>query len=864
MPTTEHAQDKQRWPRHPPLGIVATTLTGVVVAGQLLLAAGHLYDDEARRQAVLSTLLPSARAAFQPLSSDVSGYWLFIVTGLVCAVGVTWLWQRWVRQHALAPAPATALAIQGLIVAVAGLGVGWSLASLVAAGQVGLFGGDPRHAAAALALASLAMSLAICVLLLLRTRAGGAVAARWLARFALPSGPGAVLLLGAALMIPFLAPAYLQSIAQCGERCRPEWPPVNILTGAGVLVALIAGIGLWRAKAARTQRAGRQLWARQWRVARGRFGGRDPVGAQHAAPLLAVSVGEPSALGAWPAAATFAAGSAVAFFLLWLPDPWRPVGDAFGWDRLFHWSYTVLGPTLGVLHGGTPGVDIVAHHGLGLPIGIASLTQLGLELTYANLVRVQMIGTVLVFGLLAVLVRLLFASLLWASAAFVIALGLQFGGGWAAGTFAWWHPQLGFLRNPLEIVLLLVIVQHQRSGAGRWLVIAALLAATSLWWVTDTGLVNTLVLAIYVASRAALDSAHLATALARAAGAAAAVLGAVAVGFLALTLAIVGSAAFDPRFWSALAEGPWLYGSAGLYARAVDPFGLTTAHLYLTPALYVAFAAGIVAMALYRRAPASDDAPSAGSRSEAGAWGASEAPLLLALAAWGLLLYQHFIRGSEPSYWFRHSLPWVLIVIYLLAHAASRLPTWLPRRSGLDTPAAGWPALWLLLTGCVVLAGSFLSYPHALWGPEHGAVECWSLAKAPWCIDSARARPDLPQPEAVAAGVAAIQRLVPPDEPAAVISPLDVLYLHLAERGPLWRHLPLDHQPPTPAAVERAVQRLTDRAPTYVFFDRAFPLGSNTALLGAEELATALHNALRCDYMLTEHAGSLEVWRRVA
>ena len=821
---SEHAQYKQLRAGNPPLGIVATTLTGVVVAGHLLLVAGYVYDDEARRQAILSTLLPSARPAFQPLSSDVSGYWLFIVTGLLCALGFTWLWQRWVRQHALAPAPATALAAQWLIVTVAGLSVGWSLASLVAAGQVGLFGGDPRQAAAALALGSLVVSIAICVLLLLWTRSGSTVAERWLARFVPPAGPGAVLL-GAALMIPFLAPAYLQSIVQCGERCMPEWRPANIVIGAGVLVALMAGIGLWRAQ------------SRRWRMERGRSGLR--------LPALAGSVGEPAALGVWPAAATFVAGSAVTCFLLWLPDPWRPVGDAFGWDRLFHWSYTVLGPTLGVLHGGTPGVDIVAHHGLGLPIGIASLAQLGLELTYAQLVRVQMIGTILVFGLLAILVRLLFGSILWTSAAFVMALGLQFGGGWAAGTFTWWHPQLGFLRNPLEIVLLLAIVQHQRSGAGRWLVIAALLAATSLWWVTDTGLVNTLVLAVYVAVRAALASGHLVAALARAAGAAVAVVGAVAVGFLALTLATVGAAALNPRFWSALAEGPWLYGSAGLYARDMDPFGLTTAHLYLTPALYVAFAAGIVAMVLYRRAPAS-------------------APLLLALAAWGLLLYQHFIRGSEPSYWFRHSLPWVLIVTYLLTHAASRLHTWLPRRAGPGTPAAGGPALWLLLTGCVVLVGSFLSYPHALWRHERSAVECWSLAKAPWCIDSSRARPDLPQPETVAAGVAAIQRLVPADEPAAVISPLDVLYLHLAERGPLWRHLPLDHQPPTPAAVEHAVQRLTDRAPTYVFFDRAFPLGSNTALLGAEELAEALHNALRRDYVLTEQAGSLEVWRRAA
>ena len=375
---SEHAQYKQLRAGNPPLGIVATTLTGVVVAGHLLLVAGYVYDDEARRQAILSTLLPSARPAFQPLSSDVSGYWLFIVTGLLCALGFTWLWQRWVRQHALAPALATALAAQWLVVAVAGLGVGWSLASLVAAGQVGLFGGEPRQTAAALALGSLAVSIAICVLLLLRTRSGGGVAERWLARFVPPAGPGAVLL-GAALMIPFLAPAYLQSIVQCGERCMPEWRPANIVIGAGVLVALMAGIGLWRAQ------------SRRWRMERGRSGLR--------LPALAGSVGEPAALGAWPAATTFAAGSAVAGFLLWLPDPWRPVGDAFGWDRLFHWSYTVLGPTLGVLHGGTPGVDIVAHHGLGLPIGIASLAQLGLELTYAQLVRVQMIGAVLAFGL---------------------------------------------------------------------------------------------------------------------------------------------------------------------------------------------------------------------------------------------------------------------------------------------------------------------------------------------------------------------------------------------------------------------------------------------------------------------------------
>ncbi len=807
---------------HLPLGVVATTLAGVVIAGHLLLIAGYIFDDAARRQAILSTLLPSARPAFQPLSSDVSGYWLFIVAGLLCALGVTWLWQRTVRQHSLATTTATVLAAQWLILSIAGLGVGWSLASLAVAGHVGLFGTEPRQAAAALTLGSLAVSLAICALLLLRTRAGSAVAERWLARLTPPAGPGTMLLLGSALLIPFLAPAYLQSIVQCGERCAPEWSPVNILIGVVVAVTLIAGVGLWRTQSHR------------WRG--------PPI---LRLPARAGSVGEPAALGAWPAAATFAAGSAVALFLLWLPDPWCPVGDAFGWDRLFHWSYTVLGPTLGILHGGTPGVDVVAHHGLGLPIGIASLTQLGLELTYANLVRVQLIGTVLVFGLLAVLARLLFGSILWASAAFVLALGLQFGGGWAAGTFTWWHPQLGFLRNPLELALLLAIVQHWRTRAGRWLVIAVLLAATSLWWVTDTGLVNTLVLAIYVASRAALASANVVAALVQAAGAAAAVVGVVSVGFLMLTLATVGLAVFDPHFWSAFAEGPWLYGSAGLYARTVDPFGLTTAHLYLTPALYVAFAAGVLALALYRRALAS-------------------APLLLALAAWGLLLYQHFIRGSEPSYWFRHSLPWVLIVTYLLAQAASRLLRRLPRQTGQDAPAAGGPAIALLLTGCVVLVGSFLSYPHALWGRERGAVECWSLPKAPWCIDSARARPDLPQPEAVAAGVAAIQRLVPAGESAAVISPLDVLYLHLAERGPLWRHLPLDHQPPTPAAVERAVQRLADRAPAYVFFDRAFPLGSNTALLGAEELAAALRDALARDYTLTAQAGALEIWRRAA
>ena len=125
---------------HLPLGVVATTLTGVVIAGHLLLAAGYVYDDESRRQALLSTLLPSARPAFQPLSSDVGGYWLFIVAGLLCALGVTWLWQRRVRQHALASAPATTLAAQWLIAAVAGLALGWLLASLAAAGHVGFLG----------------------------------------------------------------------------------------------------------------------------------------------------------------------------------------------------------------------------------------------------------------------------------------------------------------------------------------------------------------------------------------------------------------------------------------------------------------------------------------------------------------------------------------------------------------------------------------------------------------------------------------------------------------------------------------------------------------------------------------------------
>ncbi|MAG34970.1 MAG: hypothetical protein CL878_01770 [Dehalococcoidia bacterium] len=841
---------RRRDANSPQLGIVATTLTGIAIAGHLLLAAGGLYDYEVRQQTILSTLLPSARPAFQPIASDIIGYWFFIVTGLMCAIGVTRLWQRWEREHDLTPARATALAAKWLLITVAGLSVGWALGHAATAGRAEFILADPQSVEAALVLGSLAVSIAICGLFLVRTRSAGTADRRSPASIVPLPRPVTALLLVALIMLPFLAPAYLQSIAQCGGPCLPDWQTASISIGAWLIVALIAGIGLWR-------------------FTPGRFGVR--------LPILAGSVHEPLALGAGQAAVTFAAGSAVAFALLWVPDPWRPVGDAFGWDRLFHWSYTVVGPTLGVLHGSTPGVDIVSHHGIGLPIGIGSLTSLGLELTYANLVRVQIIGTVLVFGLLAVLTRLLFGSILWAGAAFLVALGLQFGGGWAAGTFVWWHPQLGFLRNPVEIVLLLVIVLHHRSGARRWLAAAAAVAAASLWWVTDMGLINTLVLAVYVVSRAALASGHIASALVRAALAASATVGAVAVGFLVLTLATVGPAALDPPFWQTFAEGPRLYGSVGLYARAVDPFGLTTAHLYLTPALYVAFAAGILATAAYRRAPAS-------------------AALLLALAAWGLLLYQHFIRGSEPSYWFRHSLPWAIIVTYLLARASSRLtgmggqeddgtrrgvlgasfhgrtkplPSMpgsgvTPGNQGPPMSGSGWTALWLVLIGCVVLTDSFLSYPNALWGRERGALACWSMAKAPWCIDSSRARPDLPEPQMVAAGVGALQRLVPTDVPAAVISPLDVLYLYLAERGPFWRHLPLDHQPPTPVAVERAAKRITDRRPTYVFFDRAFPLGSNTALLGAEELAEKLSSLLRRDYVLVEYAGNLEVWQRRA
>lgn len=802
------------------LDMVVVAIAGVALAAHLVLAFGRFYNDEARRAATLATFLPSARPAFQPISSDVFGYWLFIAAGFLCALGATFIWLQWVERHSLTMSRAHSLARSWLLTTTVALVASWSLPKVLTGtnGQAVDFLGGSWSVDAVLASSSLVISIAVCGIVAVYTRSASAAQGVSFGRLIPGDGPFSGLLLTALISVPFLLPAYFQSTDPCGDWCRLDWGTVIKLVGIGLLFVFTISSVIC-------------FFSRKWSIVSG----------------LAIAEMIPQksrSLGTWRAMLIFAIGCAVAFILLWIPDGWQPVGDAFGWDRLFHWNYTVVGPTLGILHGATPGVDIVAHHGLGLPVGISWLTRLGLEFTYANLVRVQMIGSVLSFGLLAILLRLVFSSIVWTTAAFILALGVQFAGGWAAGTFVWWHPQLGFLRNPLEVALLISIVQHHRSGSYRWLVCGVVLAGISLWWVTDTGLINTSLLAIYVAIRRGLNGTYSNSELVRIAGSVAAVIGFVALVFLGIVFATVRLTIFDSVFWGALMEGPLLYGRAGLYARTLDPFSLETAHLYLTPATYVALAAGVFGRTMFRRPLVNG-------------------PLLLVFAVWGLLLFQHFIRGSEPSYWFRHSMPWAIVVTFLLAQISAWSVSWRSIRGGKTSLGTVWPALWLLILGFVVVVVSFLDYPNVLSRGEREAGECWRMAKAPWCVGGERARPDLPDPLLLERGVLAIQRLVPVDERAPVISPLDVLYLYLAERGPFWRHLPLDHQPPTPASLERTLQRLIDRNPDYVFLDRTFHLGSNTALLGTDELAEELESALGKVYEFTEQAGYLEVWHRL-
>jgi len=195
-----------------------------------------------------------------------------------------------------------------------------------------------------------------------------------------------------------------------------------------------------------------------------------------------------------------AALAAGIFSLVWLPAPSGVAGTVFAGDLFYHWDHFMMAQAVAHLHGMALALDVYAPYGLGWPTLMSSLSPV-LPLSHQNVIAFCAAFGGLYFASLYGLFRIAVPRRSLALAGTFMALGLGFfspllgDDGGAVSNWQW--PSMIFVRAPFDVFFFIALLVHARTGRPAGAIAVGILAALSLVFETDTGLMIVGTYAVY-------------------------------------------------------------------------------------------------------------------------------------------------------------------------------------------------------------------------------------------------------------------------------------------------------------------------------------------------------------------------------
>ena len=489
-------------------------------------------------------------------------------------------------------------------------------------------------------------------------------------------------------------------------------------------------------------------------------------------------------------------------------------------DQFHHWDCFGAGPALLAGTHWRLGADAPVMYGLGMGPALRLLCAPFGRPDYVTLLRLANVAQIAYFALLYLALRRMRLSALASVVATVVALALQFHAIDGFPSLLLRYPSASPMRWLLDMAWLHAAISFAHSRCLLPLALGGALAALMLWLETDVGAYLTVAHAALVAL-AAID--------ARPRGEAGRTL---AAGFAPFALALVAfvaaygpGALADPAFRDHVL-GQAMLRAQGYAALRVDASDVPVPAAAAIPLLCVV--AGI--LALRRRDGAS--------RADA-AW-----------ALYAAISYQYFVSRSATFCLARVATPAVV--------TAALLARDLDVASGLRRISARAPCVAGGLLLAVVLAASpkLLRHPNLVNGaPE--SVDADGAALVPARIGSMDLLLRPATAEAVTAGLAAIERLVPAGRDLAIVSDLDGLYCIASGRAPFTPRVQLAHFVTRERDLAEVLAALDDPALENVFVDARRP-----KFAWSREFIPLVRGRLAATRELAGRFGDLEVWRR--
>lgn len=384
--------------------------------------------------------------------------------------------------------------------------------------------------------------------------------------------------------------------------------------------------------------------------------------------------------------------------LVYLPAWPQLAGNAFSGEGALHLDFFAFGPALAFRSGLALGTDLHTYYGLGWPLVFSLLDPL----SYANIIRLEVVyGCVYFIGVYALL-RVLVGDRRWAAAGTVLAILFQLFAGFPSQLVMWRFPSATIMRWPFDVWFFLVCALHLRTRRTMWAVAAGVLVALAVVFETDTGLALGVAFALFWACLWRMEGVGSLRRLAwsAAAGAPVALLG-------------IGTASrwtfLSGEFWSGWLENIRFSASGATF------LALTTEPPSRTVNLFVAIAVSYLVVVAYAVVQLANRRLTTSS------------VMLGCLATYGFFTLLYFVGRSNPYNLFRPTVPFAILLAAVggLAHRSwvDRHPDRTPSER-IITGATAWAALAVALTMLVAHPGA-RAYPGLMrtaiaGGPDRG------------------------------------------------------------------------------------------------------------------------------------------------
>ncbi len=526
--------------------------------------------------------------------------------------------------------------------------------------------------------------------------------------------------------------------------------------------------------------------------------------------------------------------------VLYIPKFSNLAGEFLLLEKLHHWDFYAMGPTLAFHHGRALGTDFYTQYGVGWPLLFDALAQ-HVAISYGHMIQLSVIYCCLYFFNVYILLKGLLRNRIWAVAGLFLVLALHLFSGTGSDVL-WRYPSSTILRSPLDVWFFICILFHVRTARAVWLRLAAALAGGAILFGTDTGLYLSATLAAYFLYCHSLPRTKARLPLRQLSLALQCVALALAVSLPMLWIAGRGTL-LQSAFWSGWLESFLAYGG-GFGAL---PIALVPPSTLLLFALVLVLYLSMICVSLLKL-PLRNNTP--------------ENVFLACLSTYGLATLMLFIGRSHPYNLFHVSVPFSIVAAVTFARWSQSRVQSLTDASQRATPPTGqvlslgtYLPLGALVAATLFLVTttSFRKYP--------GFLQSFFLAKQPAGFCLLKEEKDLSGLPAEAKEYAAmfdavINRLkeaAASGKTVAVLDDADPIFYLASDTAPWSRYSPLFPMLYTHALVDQLVSQVAERGPDVVV------IRSN---LIQSDVWRAFHETVEKHYRLDGTAGVFEFWQR--